>query len=91
MPPGGPVPNSRGSIAASDGVTLAGSQVHVVRLEGFAIGAEVIFGMPDQTLSLRQNAGNSAKPYVDGALLAMIRKVSGLIGRHRGRDTVLEL
>ncbi len=72
------------------GGTLAGSQVHAVRLPGFVIGAEVIFGMPDQTLSLRQNAGNSAKPYVDGALLA-IRKVSGLIGLHRGLDTVLEL
>jgi 4-hydroxy-tetrahydrodipicolinate reductase len=72
------------------GGTLAGTQVHAVRLPGFVLGAEVIFGMPDQTLTLRHNAGNSAKPYVDGALLA-IRKVSGLIGLHRGLDTVLEL
>ncbi|MHB1272722.1 MAG: dihydrodipicolinate reductase C-terminal domain-containing protein [Rhodanobacter sp.] len=64
--------------------------MHAVRLPGFVIGAEVIFGMPDQTLSLRQNAGSSAKPYVDGALLA-IRKVSGLVGLYRGLDTVLEL
>jgi 4-hydroxy-tetrahydrodipicolinate reductase len=72
------------------GGTLAGSQVHALRLPGFVIGAEAIFGMPDQTLTLRHNAGSSAKPYVDGALLA-IRKVSGLIGLHRGLDTVLEL
>ncbi|MDE2247908.1 MAG: 4-hydroxy-tetrahydrodipicolinate reductase [Pseudomonadota bacterium] len=75
---------------ATRGGNLAGSQVHALRLPGFVIGAEAIFGMPDQTLSLRHDAGNSAKPYVDGALLA-IRKVSGLIGLHRGLDTVLEL
>lgn len=72
------------------GGTLAGSQVHAVRLPGFVLGAEVIFGMPDQTLTIRHNAGSSAKPYVDGALLA-IRKVSTLVGVHRGLDSVLEL
>ncbi len=73
------------------GGTLGGTQVHAVRLPGFVLGAEVIFGMPDQTLVLRHNAGSSAKPYVDGALLA-IRKVSGLApGVHRGLDKVLEL
>ena len=71
------------------GGMLAGTQVHAVRLPGFVLGAEVIFGMPDQTLSLRHNAGSSAKPYVDGALLA-IRKVSGLVGLHRGLDSVLD-
>ena len=71
------------------GGTLAGSQVHAVRLPGFVIGAEVIFGLPEQTLDLRYNGGSSAKPYVDGALLA-IRKVSGLVGLQRGLDTVLE-
>lgn len=71
------------------GGTLAGSQVHAVRLPGFVLGAEAIFGMPDQTLTIRHNAGSSAKPYVDGALLA-IRKVSGLVGLHRGLDAVIE-
>ena len=71
------------------GGTLGGTQVHAVRLPGFVLGAEAIFGMPDQTLVIRHNAGSSAAPYVDGALLA-IRKVSGLIGLHRGLDTVLE-
>ncbi|WP_426690292.1 4-hydroxy-tetrahydrodipicolinate reductase [Rhodanobacter ginsengiterrae] len=71
------------------GGTLAGSQVHAVRLPGFVLGVEAIFGMQDQTLSLRHNAGGSAKPYVDGALLA-IRKVSSLVGLHRGLDAVID-
>lgn len=72
------------------GATLSGSQVHSLRLPGFVIGAEVIFGMPDQRLTIRHDSGSSARPYVDGALLA-IRKVSTLTGLHRGLDTVLEL
>jgi 4-hydroxy-tetrahydrodipicolinate reductase len=72
------------------GATLAGSQVHSIRLPGYVISAEVVFGMTDQRLSLRHDSGNSARPYVDGALLA-IRKVSTLVGLHRGLDTVLEV
>jgi 4-hydroxy-tetrahydrodipicolinate reductase len=75
---------------AARGATLSGAQVHSVRLPGFVISAEVIFGMTDQTLSIRHDSGNSARPYVDGALLA-IRRVSTLIGVHRGLDSVLEL
>jgi 4-hydroxy-tetrahydrodipicolinate reductase len=72
------------------GATLSGAQVHSVRLPGFVISAEVIFGMPDQTLSIRHDSGSSARPYVDGALIA-IRRVSTLEGVHRGLDTVLDL
>jgi 4-hydroxy-tetrahydrodipicolinate reductase len=72
------------------GATVSGSQIHSVRLPGYVISAEVIFGMPDQRLTLRHDSGRSARPYVDGALLA-IRKVSTLAGVHRGLDTVLEL
>ena len=71
------------------GAELSGSQVHSLRLPGFVLGVDVIFGMPDQTLVLRHNAGSSAKPYVDGALLA-IRKVPTLVGLHRGLDAVLD-
>jgi 4-hydroxy-tetrahydrodipicolinate reductase len=46
--------------------------------------------MPDQTLTLRHDAGGSARPYVDGALLA-VRKVPTLVGLHRGLDHVLDL
>jgi 4-hydroxy-tetrahydrodipicolinate reductase len=75
---------------AARGATLSGVQVHSVRLPGYVISTEVIFGMPDQTLSLRHDSGTSARPYVDGALLA-IRRVSTLVGVHRGLDSVLEL
>lgn len=72
------------------GATISGSQVHSVRLPGYVIGAEIVFGMPDQRLTIRHDAGSSARPYVDGALLA-IRKVSTLVGVHRGLDSVLDL
>jgi len=72
------------------GATLSGIQVHSVRLPGYVIGAEVVFGMPDQRLTIRHDSGNSARPYVDGALLA-IRNVATLVGVHRGLDTVLDL
>src|SRR5262245_32241149 len=42
------------------GATLGGAQVHSVRLPRFVISAEVIFGMPDQTLSIRHDSGASA-------------------------------
>ncbi len=72
------------------GATVSGSQVHSIRLPGYVIGAEVVFGMPDQRLTIRHDSGNSARPYADGALLA-IRKVSTLVGVHRGLDSVLDL
>jgi 4-hydroxy-tetrahydrodipicolinate reductase len=72
------------------GATVSGSQVHSIRLPSYVIGAEIIFGMADQRLSIRHDAGNSAQPYVDGALLA-IRRVGTLVGVHRGLDTVLDL
>ena len=56
----------------------------------WAISAEIIFGMPDQKLTIRHDSGNSARPYADGALLA-IRKVPTLVGVHRGLDSVLDL
>jgi 4-hydroxy-tetrahydrodipicolinate reductase len=73
----------------SRGVRMNGSQVHSVRLPGYVISLDVIFGMPDQKLVIRHESGSSAEPYVDGALLA-IRKVSGLVGIHRGLDSVME-
>jgi 4-hydroxy-tetrahydrodipicolinate reductase len=77
-------------VRESRGGNVAGTQVHSIRLPGFVIATEVILGLPDQKLTMRHDAGASAKPYVDGALLA-IRKVSGLVGLHRGLDTVMDL
>jgi 4-hydroxy-tetrahydrodipicolinate reductase len=73
----------------SRGVRLQGSQVHSVRLPGYVISVDVIFGMPDQKLILRHESGTSAEPYVNGALIA-IRNVSTLVGLHRGLDSVMK-
>lgn len=73
----------------SRGVRLEGSQIHSVRLPGYVISVDTIFGMHDQKLLLRHESGSSAEPYVDGALLA-IRKVSELVGVHRGLDSVMD-
>jgi 4-hydroxy-tetrahydrodipicolinate reductase len=73
----------------SRGVRLHGSQVHSIRLPGYVISIDIIFGMPDQKLILRHESGSSAKPYVSGALLA-IREVRKLVGLHRGLDSVME-
>jgi 4-hydroxy-tetrahydrodipicolinate reductase len=71
------------------GARLEGSQVHSVRLPGYVISIDAIFGMPDQKLILRHESGTSAQPYVDGALLA-IREVGKLVGVHRGLDSVMK-
>lgn len=72
------------------GARLTGSQVHSIRLPGYTISAEIIFGMPDQKLTIRHDSGSSAQPYVDGSLLA-IRKVNTFVGLQRGLDSVLDL
>lgn len=73
----------------SRGVRIEGSQIHSVRLPGYVISVDAIFGMHDQKLVLRHEAGSSAEPYVEGALLA-IRKVGELIGVQRGLDRVMD-
>lgn len=71
------------------GARLQGSQVHSIRLPGYTISVDAIFGMPGQKLILRHEAGESAEPYVGGALLA-IREVGKLTGLHRGLDSVMQ-
>lgn len=83
-----PIDQTQGSREAR-GATVNGMQVHALRLPGHVLGVDVVFGLPDQTLVLRHNAGSSAQPYVDGALIA-IRRVHRLVGVHRGLDHVLD-
>jgi 4-hydroxy-tetrahydrodipicolinate reductase len=71
------------------GARLQGTQVHSIRLPGYVISIDAIFGMPDQKLILRHESGTSAEPYVNGALLA-IREVGTLVGLHRGLDSVMK-
>jgi 4-hydroxy-tetrahydrodipicolinate reductase len=70
------------------GATVAGTQVHSVRLPGFSVSTEVVFGLPDERLTIRHDAGSSAAPYVAGTLLAA-RAVTGRSGLTRGLDTLL--
>jgi len=71
------------------GAELNGVRVHSLRLPGYVIAVEAIFGSPGQRLHIKHEAGASAEPYVDGALLA-IRRVHALTGLHRGLDAVME-
>jgi 4-hydroxy-tetrahydrodipicolinate reductase len=71
------------------GARMQGTQVHSVRLPGYVISIDAIFGMPDQKLILRHESGTSAEPYVSGAILA-IREVGKLAGLHRGLDSVMK-
>jgi 4-hydroxy-tetrahydrodipicolinate reductase len=84
-----PLDETKG-IVETRGARMTGSQVHSIRLPGYTISAEIIFGMPDQKLTIRHDSGSSAQPYVDGALLA-IRKVNTFVGLRRGLDSVLDL
>jgi 4-hydroxy-tetrahydrodipicolinate reductase len=70
------------------GATVAGSQIHSVRLPSFTVSTEVVFGLPDERLVIRHDAGMSPEPYVAGTLLA-VRRVTGRTGLTRGLDTLL--
>ena len=82
-----PVADTAGHVEAR-GATIAGSQVHSVRLPGFSVATETVFGLPDERLTIRHDAGSSAAPYVAGTLLAA-RAVTGRRGLTRGLDTLL--
>ncbi len=73
----------------SRGATLSGSQVHSLRLPGFVLSVEAIFGASDERLTIRHEAGPSATPYIQGTLLA-IRKVRSHVGLIRGLDRVMD-
>jgi 4-hydroxy-tetrahydrodipicolinate reductase len=70
------------------GTTISGTQVHSLRLPSFSASTEVIFGLADERLSIRHDAGMSADPYVAGTLLA-VRRVGGRAGLLRGLDRLL--
>lgn len=66
-----------------------GVQVHALRLPSYVLSCEALFGLPDERLTIRHDAGSSAAPYVAGTLLA-IRKVAGLRGLVRGLDQIID-
>jgi len=82
-----PPEQTRGA-AEARGTTIAGTQVHSLRLPSFVVSTEVLFALPDERLSIRHDAGGTPTPYVGGTLLA-VRTVSGRTGLTRGLDTLL--
>ena len=70
------------------GASIAGTQVHSVRLPSFVVSTEVVFAATGERLTLRHDAGGSPAPYVAGTLLA-IRAVPRLVGLTRGLDRLL--
>ena len=82
-----PCPRSPGYPEAR-GATIAGTQVHSVRVPSFVVSTEVVFGAPDERLSIRHDAGGTAEPYVNGALLA-VRRARAHTGLIRGLDRLL--
>ena len=71
------------------GATVAGTQVHSVRLPSFVVSTEVVFAAQGERLSIRHDAGETPAPYVAGTLLA-IRAVPGRVGLTRGLDRLLD-
>lgn len=82
-----PIEQTHGTPAAR-GATIDGTQVHSIRLPGYVIAFEAVFGLPDERLTIRHDAGAKADPYVAGTLLAT-RKVLQTIGLVRGLDRLL--
>jgi 4-hydroxy-tetrahydrodipicolinate reductase len=70
------------------GASVGGGQVHSVRLPSFVVSTEVLFGLPDERLSIRHDAGVTPAPYVAGTLLAA-RAVRSRVGLTRGLDQLL--
>src|SRR5262249_10906221 len=82
-----PVERTQGPREAR-GAAIAGTQVHSVRLPGMVLAFETIFGLPNERLTIRHDAGKGAEPYVNGTLLA-VRRVMQVEGLVRGLDRLL--
>jgi 4-hydroxy-tetrahydrodipicolinate reductase len=82
-----PIEQTHGAVEAR-GASIAGTPVHSVRLHSYVIAFETIFGLPDERLTIRHDAGAGAEPYVGGTLLA-VQRVMGITGLVRGLDRLL--
>ncbi|REJ75647.1 MAG: 4-hydroxy-tetrahydrodipicolinate reductase [Acidobacteria bacterium] len=72
----------------SRGSTLNGVQVHSIRVPGFVLSTEAVFGAPEERLTIRHDAGSSTEPYIQGTLLA-IRRVKDQTGLVRGLEKIM--
>jgi 4-hydroxy-tetrahydrodipicolinate reductase len=82
-----PIERTYGAPAAR-GATITGTQVHSLRLPGYVLAFETLFGLPNERLTIRHDAGPGAGPYVHGTLLA-VRRVLRTKGLIRGLDRLL--
>src|SRR3954467_269929 len=82
-----PIDQTHGSKQAR-GATIGGTQVHSLRLPGIVIAFETLFGLPDERLTIRHDAGAGAEPYAAGTLMAT-KKVMEITGLIRGLDQLL--
>ncbi|MDA8199324.1 MAG: 4-hydroxy-tetrahydrodipicolinate reductase [Thermaerobacter sp.] len=69
------------------GATIAGVQVHSVRVPGYVLSTALLAGAGDERLTIRYDAGQSPAPYLTGTLHA-IRRVTSLRGLVRGLEQV---
>ena len=70
------------------GAEINGVQVHCIRMPGFTLRCEAIFGMKGERLVISHEAGQSAEPYVSGTLIA-VRKAVAVRGLVRGLNDLL--
>jgi 4-hydroxy-tetrahydrodipicolinate reductase len=82
-----PLSRLRGPVEAR-GAEVAGTQIHSVRLPGFVVSTEIIFGGAGERLIMRHDPSDSPDPYVAGTLLA-IRKVADVPGVRLGLGSLL--
>ncbi len=78
-----------GGVREARGGTLGSVQVHSVRMPGYVLSCEALFGLPNERLSIRHDAGGGADPYVAGTLLAATR-VASFTGLKRGLDAIMD-
>ena len=84
---GRPLEDLHGPVEAR-GATVAGTQIHSVRLPSFVVSTEIVFAAAGERLTLRHDPGESPAPYVAGTLLA-IRSVKSRKGLTRGLDALI--
>jgi 4-hydroxy-tetrahydrodipicolinate reductase len=75
-------------VKGTRGATVAGSRVHAIRLPGYVVSVEVIFGEDSERLSIRYDAGAGPEPYIPGTLMAA-RAVKNRVGLTRGLGSIM--
>ncbi len=77
-----------GGLVEARGASVAGTQIHSVRLPGYELATELVFGLPHERLIIRHESGHDATQFVDGTLLA-VRKVVAAVGVVRSLASLL--